>query len=357
MNERADKLVREDCRRVLDGREKQLAALKGDTLFITGGTGFMGTWLAEMLACLNDDFSFKTKVFLMARNTDKFQGVCPHLAGRKDMTLVKSDIRRLSELPKQTHWVIHAAVTPDNRFHSSRPVETMSTVSEGIAAVIRAADPCSDFKKLLNISSGLVYGTQPWETERIPESHVGGPVMGNVASVYAEAKRYAEIYCAAARSQQKLPVVTARPFAFVGPYQSLNTPWAINNFIHDALNAKIIRVLGDGKTVRSYLYGADMSFWLLRILVDGVSGQAYNVGSPDGISLEQLAGLIAEQFDPQPEIRIQASVPAVTQRTRFVPDVTLAAEGLKLSVKTPLKAAIKQTIEWNKLSRSTAVAV
>lgn len=351
---KATDLVREDCRNAVKGQEKLVAALKNDAILITGGTGFMGTWLAEMLTCLNDEFSFQSKIYLLARNTDDFQKKLPHLASRKDVVLIKSDVRRIADVPKDVSWIIHAAATPDNRAHSSYPTETMSTIAEGTAVVVRATDRCSTLKKFLNISSGLVSGTQPWDMEHVSESYVGAPVLGAIASCYAESKRFAEMYCGAARSEQKLPIVNARPFAFIGPYQSLKTPWAINNFIFDALTTKIIRVLGDGQTVRSYLYASDMSFWLLRILTDGVCGQSYNVGSPDGISLEKLATLIAGYFDPEPEIRLHESAASAARRTRFVPDVSLVAKTLNLSVKTTLKDAIERTIAWNRLYKESA---
>ncbi len=71
--------------------------------------------------------------------------------------------------------------------------------------------------------------------------------------------------------RDKLPVVTARPFAFIGPYQGLDKPWAVNNFLRDALLGVPIRILGDADTVRSYMYPSDMAFWLLAILAEGVA--------------------------------------------------------------------------------------
>jgi len=96
----------------------------------------------------------------------------------------------------------------------------------------------------------------------IPESFVGAPVCSSASSVYAEAKRYAETLCSAARSQAQLPTITVRPFSFVGPFHAVDKPWAVDNFIDDALQGSPIRVLGDGQTVRSYMYGADLAFWL-----------------------------------------------------------------------------------------------
>ncbi|HVA66149.1 MAG TPA: NAD-dependent epimerase/dehydratase family protein [Elusimicrobiota bacterium] len=349
MTQAAIAQVRQDCCEALSGLERQLSQLKSDHVLITGGTGFVGSWLAEALACLNDDFQFGVKIYILARNTGRFQSAYPHLADRRDTTIIQADIRDFFDVPAKINWIIHAAATPDNRFHSSSPVETMNVIASGTMTLVKAVDRCVNIKKFLNISSGLAYGPQPWDLERIAEGYTGAPASGAVSSAYAEAKRFAETYCGAARSQQRLPIVTVRPFAFLGPYQSLETPWAINNFIRDALTGNVLRVLGDGQTVRSYMYGSDMAAWLLRILTDGAIGAAYNVGNPEGITLERLAQLVAERFNPRPEIRLNASnSDARHHRTIFIPDTTLATTSLGLSIKTPLPTALERTIQWNR---------
>jgi len=347
VNPRAVDLVREDCLAAIGDGAHLLAPLRNDTIVITGGTGFVGTWLAEMIACLNDRHQFNTRIVLVSRSADHFKATRAHLANRKDIALLKSDVRHLMELPRETAWLIHAAANPDSRHHSTNPLETMSVIGEGTSAVIRALDRCAQLKMMLNLSSALIYGSQPMELESIAESFGGAPTCSSVSSSYAEAKRYAETLCAAARSQGRIPTITARPFAFIGPYQSLDTPWAINNFIRDAMSHSPIRVFGDGQTVRSYLYPSDMAFWMLRILTAGAAGATYNIGSPEGITLMSLAERVASHFAPRPEIRLNTASNQAS-RSRMVPNVSLAASSLGLSQKVSLPTAIERTIQWNK---------
>lgn len=340
------KIIRDDCITSLGAMANKLNALKNDTIVITGGTGFVGTWLTEMLTFLNDEHGFNTEIVLISRSTDHFQDTRPHLANRKDVTLVKSDVRFLVELPKKTNWLIHAAANPDNRFHASNPIDTMSIIADGTSAMLRAVDRCSEFKNVLNLSSALVYGAQPLDMRRMPETYTGAPPCWASSSVYAEAKRYAETLCAAARSQARIANLTARPFAFIGPYQRINGPWAINNFISDAMSGNPIRVFGDGQTVRSYLYPSDMAFWLLNILTNGTTGTSYNVGSPEEITLRDLAEKVSTHFSPRPEVRLRTA-PGQAPVSRLVPDTTLAS-GLGLSVKFSLDQAIERTILWHR---------
>ena len=89
-------------------------------------------------------------------------------------------------------------------------------------------------RKFLYVSSGQVYNRSLAKKELISESDFGPLDCNKITSVYPEAKRLVEASCCAYSSQYKLPIVIARPFSFIGPYQSLSKPWAINNFINDA---------------------------------------------------------------------------------------------------------------------------
>lgn len=337
--------IRRDCEEAVVDDVPSLAKIRGSCILITGGTGFMGTWLAEMVAFLNDSHDFNTELVLLSKYPQAFIAKAPHLAKREDIRLMECDIRNLKELPKEINYVIHAAGTPDNRLHASDPIRTMETITKGTEAILNASVGLQEMKKLLNISSGLVYGQQPLGQEAIPENSGGGPDCGSIVSVYAEAKRFAETMCSAYRSLYKMNIVTARPFAFIGPYQLLDKPWAANNFIRDGLNGGPIRILGDGETVRSYMYPSDMAFWLLRILVDGTVGLAYNVGSPHGITLQQLAEKIANNFRTKPKIFSKVGTDA-QRRSRLVPDVALAQKNLGLSVKVDIDEALKRTLSW-----------
>ena len=340
-------IVRQDCENVLAGKADLLKALRKETLLVTGGAGFFGTWLAETVACLNDVHKFACRLIVMARRPDLLYEKAPHLAKRKDITLIAQDVRRLIELPAETSYVVHAAASPDSRLHASDPLQTIDIIANGANSVFAAATRLPALKKILLVSSGLVYGTQPWEMKIIPESFTGSVDCSAAISAYVEAKRMAETIAAAYRSQHRLPITTVRPFAFIGPYQLMTRPWAINNFIRDGLRGGPIRILGDGMSVRSYMYPSDMAFWLLRVLSEGTPGRHYNLGSPSGITLRELAEKIAACFPKAVAIECRNLTDEVARRSRLVPDVTLAGETLGLGISVDLDTAIRRSILWN----------
>lgn len=343
--------TRQDCLRVLNGREKALEQLRQSQLVVIGGTGFVGTWIAEMVAALNDEFQFGIKLSLISRSTDQFTSRLPHLANRADIQLIKSDVRQLGQFPMDADWVIHAAANPDVRTHATNPLDTASVIVDGTMSVMRTAERLGRLKKLLYLSSGLVSGVQPASVNGLTENEQGAPAP-DASFMYPNAKRFAETICSAARAQSRIPVLVARPFSFIGPYQSLETPWAQTTFLTDALRGKSIRVLGDGQVVRSYLYGSDAAYWFLKILTAGQSGDVVNIGSPVGITLQDLAKEVAKNFNPSPEIMFNTAPRSLGRSAQLLPNTNHAQNEYELSVITPLEEAIKLTVQWHLLQNS-----
>lgn len=340
-------MIRQDCLRILDGRDNTLEPLRGSKLVVVGGTGFVGTWIAEMVAALNDGYQSGINLTLISRSTDQFANRLPHLGNRPDIKLIKSDVRQLGDFPMDADWVIHAAANPDVRTHASNPLDTASDIVEGTMSVMRTAERLGRLKKLLYLSSGLVCGTQ--QTPNGMAENAQGAPSPEASFVYSNAKRFAETLCSAARAQSRIPVLVARPFSFIGPYQQLDTPWAQTTFLSDALRGHPIRIMGDGQVVRSYLYGSDAAYWFLRILTAGESGDVVNVGSPVGITLQDLAKEVAINFDPSPEIMFNTAPRSVGRTAQLLPDTTHAQNEYGLSVFTPLDEAIKLTVHWHRI--------
>lgn len=342
-------LIRDDCEQVTNGRVDSLSRLKGECILVTGGTGFIGTWIAELVTFLNDTYDFNTKLIVLADKVHDFDLKAPHLAAHKNVTFIEQDVRNILEIPSEVNWIIHAAATPDNRIHASDPLKTAHVIIKGTDSILMAATRLPNLQKFLNLSSGLVYGNQSWELAMIPEDFRGVLDFGSISCAYAEAKRMAENLCAIYRNQYRLAIVNARPFAFIGPYQLLDRPWAINNFIRDSLLGGPIRILGDGETIRSYMYPSDMAFWILTMLVHGQVGSCYNLGSSQSINLIQLAEKIANNFPTPLQVVLRfAKDGRYLSRSKFVPDTTLARKTFGLELQVDIETAIKRTLLWNR---------
>jgi dTDP-glucose 4,6-dehydratase len=339
---------RQDCTRSLaDQGAAALDALRQGTLVITGGSGFVGLWLATLCAHLNDKHNFGIELVLTARRSARVEETAPHLAGRRDIRFVTADIRQFIDVPQTAGWIVHATGTPDARAHASNPMETMDIISAGTYRVMRAAEQCVNLRMLVNLSSAAVYGSQPSDLPAIPENFIGRVGPASMPSAYAEAKRYGEAMCASARSQSRTPVVIARPFTFIGPFQALDAPWAINNFLHAALKQQSLKIQGNGNTRRSFLYGSDAAFLLLRILTAGINGGVYNVGHPDAITLRDLADLVVKRSGLALDIKTNTAG-GKASTAHLVPDMSLVTQSFAFQPAFSIADAVGRTLAWHR---------
>lgn len=336
-------MITADCLKVVGTSPEALNKLRHSVVYVTGGTGFVGTWIAELVTYLNDVHNFGIELMLLARDIDAFRDKAPHLADRSDIRLIRSDVRNIIDIPNNVNYIIHAAASPDNRQHMSNPLAVMETITKGTAMVLDSATTLPNLVTILNISSGQIYGRQSSDTVAISEAHQGALPCNTITSVYPEAKRYAETLCCAYWSTFKLPVVTVRPFAFIGPYQALDKPWAINNFVRDALTGNTIRIISNGMALRSYMYPSDMAYWVLRMLIAGKSGMAYNLGSPHGVTLRDVAEKVKRFANNSSKVLVKEMH---MDSSVFVPDNTLVSSELGLEIKVSVDEALERSIRW-----------
>jgi len=341
--------VRSDAEAVLSGRSELLAPLANAQIFISGGTGFLGTWLLELIAVLNARHKFNTRVTVYSRSAPVFSRRHNHLAARKEFRFLEGDICHLTELPQGTDYIIHAAALTDRRIFASNPTAVGEVNSMGTIRLLRATNLLERLKTFLLVSSGLVYGPQPLSMERISENCSSGFACDNANAIYAESKRFSESFATSFVSEAKLPLVIVRPFAFVGPYQSMELPWAVTDFIRDSLAGRPIKIMGDGSTVRSIMYASDYAYWTLAALARGQTRHTYNIGSPEPVDLLSLARMITQHFSPAPEILTKVGQYG-HETTRLVPCVDKAKRELGVELTVPLADAIQKTINWHRTS-------
>ena len=339
--------IKADCRQSLTGYIPSLDCLRGQSILVTGGTGFIGKWITEVVSVLNDEEGFDIKLYLLARDMEDYRAEVPHLAALKYVTLIEQDIRNISVLPEDVRWIINAAGSPDNRTHVSNPLKTIETFYKGTQALLDACLRLPGLNKFVHLSSNTIYGHPVTTSEKgIKENEIGVSDSNTVNAAYSEAKRMAETVCAIYRNQQKLPVVITRPFSFIGPYQNLEKPWAINNFIRDSILNGPIRILGNENTVRSYLYGSDVACWLLMALAKGKTAATYNIGGDEAISLKDLTGKITANFHNKIDVLVKYSKAYPAQSSISIPDTSAIKKDIGVKQQISFDAALKKTIEW-----------
>jgi len=339
------KSIGQDLEALLSVRRADFEMLENAKIFLTGGTGFIGCWLLESLMHANETLSLGLSVTILTRDPKRFYARVPHLANYDAYKFLTGDVQTFANDERDYSFVIHGATDASAELNEVDPRKMFDTIVGGTRRVLDFAISQRS-ARVLYLSSGAVYGQQPWEMTHVQESFNGAPNCSNPRNTYAEAKRAAEMLCSIYGKQFGLHTATARIFALLGPYLFLDIHFAAGNFIKDALLGKSITVQGNGMPFRSYLYASDLVSWLLRLMVKGEAGDTLNIGSDQGLSIKDLAKMISEVLG-NGQISILGETDIGWNLGRYVPDVSLAKNKLGLTRTVELEEAILKTAAWN----------
>jgi nucleoside-diphosphate-sugar epimerase len=313
----------EDLEHIYQNTQDIWESFRGKSIFVTGGTGFFGKWLLESFIYVNEKLSLNAKITTLTRNPEAFLKDFPFYKEHTNtVQFVKGDILNYDfNLEEKFQFIIHAATAASESLNKSNPLLMMDTITIGTRKVLDFAIT-QTLEGFLFVSSGAIYGKQPWNQTHINENDCFKININNSNSAYAEGKRIAELYSSTYFEKYNLPIKIARCFAFVGPYLPLHTHFAIGNFINNVLNNEDIIIKSDGSTIRSYMYASDLIVCLWKILLKGEINHPYNVGSNEAISIKQLAEKISSISKTKVEVKILGSPINKEEVDIYCPDIT-----------------------------------
>jgi nucleoside-diphosphate-sugar epimerase len=315
---RPDKIVSSDLDNVLKHCEREMFDLKGASVLITGGTGFVGRFIVESLAKYNErNPGLGSRLYLPTRNLRALQKSMPHLLLDPNIFWFEWDgVERLSSIVEKCDYVLHGAA-------EANPSSWQSNAAESMRSGVHLAEAIIDFsaerdvKKILYLSSGAAYGLQ--DESPLVEHIIGAEPLDKASSSYGETKRFCELLF----NMSGLPVVTAKLFSFIGPYLNLGASFAICEFIRDAERDGVIGLKTNGDSLRTYCYSSDLTIYLLKLLLLGDPGSAYNVGSAGPlVSIRDLAECVAGHFKGVAVEMVGSGDVGLVARSCYQPDMT-----------------------------------
>jgi len=305
--------------------------LRGRNVFISGASGFFGSWLLETLLFSADRLQLGTKVWALTRDVDRFRSRLPHLAGHPAMELVGGGVEQFVFSKEKMAYVIHSLV-PD----PGMPLPEMEKWFEmGTRRLLELAarDRSEGF---LLCSTGAVYQPQNRPlSEEDPLISLDSPLT------YGRIRRQVEDQCLAVCGKEGIPLKIARGFAFAGPRLPENAGFALADFLRDAKEGRPIRVKGTGQSVRSYLYASDMAIRLWKTFLYVTGSWIFNVGSEEGVQLGDLAQKIALFSKSKVEVLGQASSGSAANGF-YVPAAPSVRGPLRMTVKYSLDQLLKK---------------
>jgi UDP-glucose 4-epimerase len=307
--------------------------LRGRTILVTGGAGFIGSHLADALSdCtlrIVDDFSTGREENLQRR------------AAQGHLEIIRGDLRDWSILPgllKGVDVVFHLACR-GVRHSIGHPLENHEINATATLQLLEAARR-AEVERFVHVSSSEVYGTA--RSVPMDEDHPTFP-----ETVYGASKLAGECYARACHRTHGFPTIVVRPFNNFGPrsHHEGDSGEVIPRFVVWALNGQAPVIFGDGGQTRDFIYVEDTAHWLRRAAeCDALVGQTVNLGSGNETSIRELADVV---YDVVRSARIDPEFrpPRPGDVRRHVADIAKAREILGFETRVSLREGIERLVD------------
>jgi len=278
------------------------------TIMITGGGGFIGSYLVKSLLHIGEKFDLNLKVICVARKIESINTRLSDYLHMKNFEVFLHDMSL--PLPEDfpiAEFIIHAASQASPKFYGVDPVGTLLVNSIGTMYLLNHI-LINKSKNFLFISSGEVYGDPINSELRINEKNFGYLDPMDVRSCYAESKRLGETMAVAWGTQYDIHTNVVRLFHTYGPGLSMSDGRVFADFVSDVANDRDIILNSDGNAQRSFCYVSDAVIGILTVLLNGKKNEAYNVGNPDTeLAVKDLASILVNLF-PKKKLKVKFEI-------------------------------------------------
>ena len=312
--------------------------IKNKRILLTGGAGFIGTKLCEVL-------SEKNKI-LIYDNLNRNSIKNTKLLDRDNIRLIEGDILDFQHIKEvvnefKPQIIIHLAAVAGIDTVIRNPVNTMQVNMIGTYNILESIKNLN-IERFIDFSTSEVFGSYAY---KVDEKHTTNLApVGEARWTYSVSKLAGEHLAHSYYKQYGLPIVTVRPFNIYGPGQV--GEGAVHHFVKRAIVNEEIQIHGDGDQIRSWCYIDDfVQGILLCIEKDEAVGNSFNIGNPKGtITISMLEKLVKDIAKSKSEI-VYILKTYVDVELR-IPSIDKAKEILGYIPKYDLEVGIERTINW-----------
>ncbi len=314
---------------------------------ITGGAGFIGSHLCELLlgqghrvVAIDDESTGRVANIQHLRPLPHFQFVRENI----------NNAQVLDRLTSEADVVVHLAAAVGVQLIVNDPVHTIRTNIMGTESVLAAAHRYSC--RVIVASTSEVYGKGVRVPFREDDDRLMGPTIRS-RWAYAESKAVDEFLSLAYHHQYGLPVIITRFFNTVGPRQTGRYGMVVPRFVRQALLGEPLEVYGDGKQTRCFGDVADVVRAVAALAEQPAAiGQVFNVGNTEEISIRGLAERVLELTQSSSEIRTvpydEAYGPGFEDMQRRVPSIEKLHKLIGYIPRCTLDDTLRRVIEYER---------
>ncbi|MFB7109074.1 UDP-glucuronic acid decarboxylase family protein [Streptomyces sp. NPDC056190] len=300
---------------------------------VTGGAGFVGSHLCEILLGRGDDV-----VCVDNLSTGRAENIAA-LCDQRGFTFLRADVSYGFDVPGPVDAVAHLASPASPADYHKLPLQTLAVNSRGTEhALVLARRHQSRF---VLASTSEVYGDPRVHPQ--PEEYWGHVNSVGPRSVYDEAKRYAEAVTTAYARHLGVSTGIVRIFNTYGPRLRPRDGRVVSSFIRQALAGEALTIYGDGLQTRSFCFVDDLVRGIVAMLDCREPGPV-NLGNPDERTIAELAELVLRiTGSPSPVQRLPLPTDDPVRRC---PVITRALERLAWKPETDLEEGLRATVSW-----------
>jgi len=302
-------------------------------ILVTGGAGFLGSFLCERLINENNHVICMDNFYTGQINNVK------HLLENSNFQLVTHDV--VVPFYHEVDEIYNLACPASPVHYQFDPIKTNKTSVLGAINCLNLAKKLK--AKIFQASTSEVYGDPNVHPQS--ENYWGNVNTTGIRSCYDEGKRCAETFFIDYKRTYNLDIKIGRIFNTYGPRMHPNDGRVVSNFIIQALKNKDITIYGDGNQTRSFCYCDDLidSFILLMKTNSHFYGPV-NLGNPGEFTIVELAEMIISLTNSNSKLSFDL-LPKDDPKQRC-PDITLAKKELNWQPRINLKDGLIKTINY-----------
>ena len=304
-------------------------------ILITGGTGFIGSWIVAVLNKMSDDKIIENEIYILTSDKVKAQHLFNKLRFKNIVIYTLEELQNqvLNKTVKGFGYVFHCATS--TKYATNDEKNDFDRTLDFTIKILKIIKLSSSVPSFVNLSSGAVYES-PLNYFRFPEKN--SPLSNDSSlTLYGKLKLKLEQLVISADTEGIVKGSNPRLFTFFGYGLPLDSHFAIGNFVQSAAKVNKIEITGSIQTVRSYLYITDLVTQLFSLLTRPTLNTLH-IGSAVPITIGELANKVSAHFNNCPIVASNKDA----QPNYYVPEVENTVKYLGVSERVSLDTGLKR---------------